>query len=334
MRLPAGLLVALSLSVSGLNAATIKKLRLEELGHDPVNRITSPIYVTAGVAPVQVGTISSAYERKGKIVRGWGSLFTKGPSYDLDPGIDLGALLAEALRTEAKAMGFEVAAPGAAGSWEISGTLKDIHTETQQITGYGAMLSYGFLEVDLQVKDPKGAPATKRWRAHSFTGKVPGGWSRKDEGEAGIAHLLVEGAHDVLARFNREFAHAPAAPAMADRLKTVVASGVDDHEADVYVVGLSGLPAAGPALLAQLEKEKSENDRAHVINALGRLGSPDAIAVLERRYDTEDEDCRWYTVRAMDYLGTDKAIAVIRNKGGKDEDGATMRLVKKVLEAP
>lgn len=310
-------------------AGTIKKVRVDEVGHDKVNRIGAPIFVTAGVAPLRIGTISSAYDRKAKVVRGYGNLFTKGPTYDLDGSLDLGALFAQSLRDEAKAMGFTLAGEGEK-VWEISGTLKNIYTESQQMTGYGAVLSYGFCDLDLVLRSPTGDTQNRTWRAHTFFGKVNMGFGRKDEAEAGLAHLLVEGAQDVLARFNRELVKARPAPAVEEKLRVLTASGVQGHEAELYLVGLSGLPAAVAPLLALLEKEPNEDNRSPLINALARLGSPEAIATLASRYEKEDEDCRWYTLKALDYIGGDKALAVLKEKGAKDQDEANKRLFKKL----
>lgn len=311
-------------------AGTIKKVRVDEFGHDKINRLTRPVYVASGVLPLRVGTITSGYDRKAKVVRGWGNLFTKGPSYDLDSAVDLGTLLTQALRDEAKAMGFALAATEGEKAWEISGTLKDMHTDSQQITGYGAVLSYGFLDLELAVRPPDGAAQNRRWRAHTFFGKVNMGFGRKDEAEAGLAHLVVEGAQDIVARLNREFLKAPPSPAMEEKLRVLTASGVQGHEAELHLVGLSGLPSAVAPLLTLLEKEPSEDNRSPIINALARLGSAEAVATLANRYEREDEDCRWYTLKAMDYIGGDKAAAVLKEKGSKDQDDANKRLIKKL----
>ncbi len=330
--LKTALLLAGAVSVgAAANAGTIKKLRVAEFGHDHVNRLAAPIYATATLPALKVGSITSAYDPKAKIVRGWGNLFTKGPTYDLGPGLDLGALLADSIRAEAAAMGFKVvAADSGEPAWEVKGSLKDIHTESQQMTGYGAVLSYGFLDADLEIRSPGGETQNRKLRAHTFFGKVNMGFGRKDEAEAGLAHLVVEGAQDIVARLNREFFKAPPLPAMDEKMKVLAASGVQGHEADLHAVGLSGAQGAVAPLLTLLEKEPNEDNRSPIINALARLGSAEVIDTLANRYDKEDEDCRWYTLKAMDYIGGDKALAVMKGKGTQDQDEANKRLIKKL----
>ena len=102
---------------------------------------------------------------------------------------------------------------------------------------------------------------------------------------------------------NRDFFKAPVHRDMAAKLQRLQTSGAKGAMGDLRHVGLSGLPSATPALLARVPKEADENVRAAIIDALGLLGSADAVGPLAGRYATEDEDCRWYTLKTMDYIG-------------------------------
>ena len=86
-------------------------------------------------------------------------------------------------------------------------------------------------------------------------------------------------------------------------------------------------------LLALVPKEPDENRRSALIEALGRLGAADAVAVLSQRYVGEDEDCRWVTLKAMDYIGGADAEALVKGAGLGDKDGGPRRLAEKITGA-
>ena len=322
------LLVCVLLMAAGLGAiATIKELKLAD-GRDDVNTITATIFDGAKASPIRVGAFKPGYDRKAKVVRkGDSGFFTKGPEYNLDQSIDLGALLGEALRAESSAMGFTSSASSPA--WEVGGTIKDIYLESKQIP-YGATLFWGYMDVALELKGPNGQTATPTLRLHNYSGSYNAGMGRRDEAQAALAHLLVEGAQEILARLNRDQFKAPV-KAEVEKLVSQLQGGVADREKDLYVVGLSGAPSAVPVLLGALAKEADENRRSAIIDALARLGSPEAVAPLTSRYATEDEDCRFYTIKAMDYIGGAAALALVREQGTKDADGPPKRISLRVL---
>lgn len=68
------------------------------------------------------------------------------------------------------------------------------------------------------------------------------------------------------------------------------------------------------------------------IQAPGQIGAADAVALLGRRYEEEDEDCRWATLKAMAYIGGDAAMRVVKNQGFKDEYVHARRLAEKVVQ--
>jgi hypothetical protein len=311
-------------------AGTLKQVRLEQ-GRYPDNRIAAPLFNTDKVAPLRIGLTAGYGSGKIKVMRSLGNMFTKGVSHELLPSIDLAALLGEAARSEAKAMGFRVA--DAAGEvWDVSGTLQDVYLESKRITGYGAMISWGYMRLDLQIKAPGGAVQTRAWRLHSFFGKMQsGGFSSKGDAETALANLLVEGAQELVTRLNHDFLKAPALPDIDKKLRAVASGGVKSHEADLYVVGLAAGASAVAPLLERLAKEESEDERAKIVNALARIGAPEAIAPLAARYAKEDEDCRWYTLKAMDYVGGDTARAFIKDTGLGDEEEECARLARRIL---
>ena len=323
------LIAFVALAAVVVHAATIKEVTIAA-GRDDFNKITAPLFA-ASARPLAIGTFQAAFDRKAKIVRrGTSGMFTRGPEYDLDKAVDLAALYAEALRAEAPAMGFTVST--AADAWQISGSVKDIYLESKQIP-YGATLFYGYMDVDLQIASGSAAPESRRMRFHTYFGAYNAGMGRKDEATDALARLLVDSAQETISRLNRQYFKSAPHQGMAARLQALRSSGVMGHENDLNAVGLSGTPGAGEALLAMLPQEKDEGRRSAIIEALGRLGSADAMTLLTSRYAAEDEDCRWATIKAMDAIGTAEALAFVKDQGAKDKDVGPKRLAQRITAA-
>ena len=209
-------------TATALAIGTIKELSLDD-GRDDVNRLTGPAVDGSGTA-VSIGTIAATFDKSAKIVRrGATGFMTRGPEYNLDKSLDLGALFGTALKQEATAMGF-----GASGAsaWQVDGTIKDIYVESKQIP-YGATLFYGFMDVDFRVAQGGAAPQTVSMRLHNYNGGYNAGMGRKDEAMVALAHLLVEGAQEALARLNRAALQGAAAPGR----RRPARSGEDDGRA-------------------------------------------------------------------------------------------------------
>lgn len=307
-----------------LAIGTITALTLEE-GRDDVNRLTAPAVDGSGTA-VAVGTIATTFDKGAKIVRrGATGFMTRGPEYNLDKALDLGALFASALKQEGSAMGFAAAG---ASPWQIDGTLKDIYVESKQIP-YGATLFWGYMDVDFRVAHG-GPPQTVSMRLHNYNGGYNAGMGRKDEAAVALAHLLVEGAQEALARLNRLYFKAPPHPGIAAVVEQVKAAGEQRSAAAVHRLALSGSPDAAALFLSLVPKEPDENRRSSLIEALGRLGAADSVPLLAQRYATEDEDCRWVSLKAMDYIGGSAAEALVKGPGMGDKDGGPRRLAEKI----
>ncbi len=314
-------------SATALAIGTIKELALTE-GRDDVNRIAAPL--VDGSVAVSVGTIASGFDRNAKIVRrGATNFMTRGPEYNLDKALDLGALFATALREEATAMGFK---PSGAEAWEVGGTIKDVYLESKQIP-YGATLFYGYMDVEFALKKGGGAPQAVRMRLHNYNGGYNAGMGRKDEAGSGLAHLIVEGAQEALARLNRSHFKAPPAAGVSALIDQVKVPGPQRKDGAVYQLGLSGAPDAPGVLLQLIPQETDENRRSMLIEALGRLQAQEAVPLLAQRFTTEDEDCRWFTLKAMDYIGGDVAAGVVKGAGVKDKDGGPRRLAERIAGA-
>ena len=311
-----------------LAIGTIKELSLDD-GHDEVNKLIAPA-VDGSRTAVAIGTIAGTFDRSAKIVRrGATGFMTRGPEYNLDKSLDLGALFGSALKQEATAMGF-----GASGAsaWQVDATIKDIYVESKQIP-YGATLFYGFMDVDFRIAQGGAAPQTVSMRLHNYNGGYNAGMGRKDEAMVALAHLLVEGAQEALARLNRLHFKAPPHPGVAALLEQVKKMGANRPAAAVHRVALSGSPEAPAVLLALVPKEPDENRRSSLIEALARLGASEAVPVLSQRYAAEDEDCRWVTLKAMDYIGGADAEALLKSAGLADKDGGPRRLAEKATGA-
>jgi hypothetical protein len=311
-------------SATVLAIGTIKELSLAD-GRDEATRITAPV-VDGSATAVTIGTLTGTFDRGGKIVRrGATGFMTRGPEYNLDKALDLPALFATALREEAAAMGFKTAAPDA---WQVGGTIKDVYVESKQIP-YGATLFYGYMDVELTVAKGGGAPQAVPTHLHIYNGGYNAGMGRKDEAAVALSHLFVEGAQEALARLNRLHFKAPAASNVGGLVEQVKKPGDQRSASALHRLSLSGANGASGLLLELIPKETDENRRSALIEALARLGAPDAVPVLSQRYAAEDEDCRWYTLKAMDYIGGAPAEALIKGAGLADKDGGPRRLAEK-----
>jgi hypothetical protein len=322
------LALVLTVSVGLMSASTIPKITLAD-GYDERNRVLAPVY--DGAAITVEFSVTAQVSPSAKFVRRMGGRLpaTRGPEYDLATTVNLGALFSDALRDETLAMG--LGRPNAVKpSWRVVAILKDAYLESRQVY-MGATLFYGFLDVELTVSGPDGAGKAVRLRQHTYSGGYNAGMGRRDEAEDAAAHLLVEGAQEVIARLNREFFKAAASAPMSGKLAALKGSDLSRKFGDIRALGLSGHQAAVAALLGLLADQDDENVRSEIVNALGLLGSAEAVDTLSRRYPSEDEDVRWYTLKAMDYIGGDAASRTISVGGLNDKDSAAKRLAARIV---
>ena len=244
------LVLAMVLTVGGVvvSAATIKEIRLAD-GSDEGNKISSPLYDTSGAPGLKL-TVKSAYDRKPKFVRRVPAAFMapKGPEYDLDPKVDIAQLLTDALKAEAMVMGFKRASAGEP-AWRVNGTIMDVYLESRQVY-MGATLFYGYLDIEFQMTGPSGVAHQNRLKVHTYSGSYNGGFGRRDEAESAAAHLMVDGAQEVIARLNRDFFKAPAHGDVTAQLNRVKAELVDTlgvRDEDTGPKRLAGRIAGKPA---------------------------------------------------------------------------------------
>lgn len=310
------LLVACSVVVFA--AATIRVFRLQD-GYEEANTIGSTLYDASGVGPVVFTDMSSAYDRKALLVR-------KGnrtaPEYFLAETIDLAAAFSQALRSESQAMGFRPMGTG----WQVSGSIREIYLESHQVY-MGATLFYGYIDVEFTVVAPRGgAPKTVPMRLHCYHGAYKQRLNRQQEAREGLAHLVVEGAQEAVARLNRAYFEAPPTGAMVRIGSTLRRPSAND----LHLVGLSGAREAVQPLLKLLVDTDDENVRFDIIAALGRIGAAEAMPLLEKRYKDEDEDCRWATLKALDYIGGEKALTLAQKLGRGDDFYPCDHIVKRM----
>ena len=307
-----GLLAVVELHAIG----TIKTVTLAD-GRTTENTLKAPLFDGRASPAVRVGAIASAFDRKAKIVRrGTSGFFTKGPEYNLDRSVDLGALLAESLRTEAVSMGLSAGEGGV----RLDGTLHDIYLESKQIP-YGATLFYGYMDVELKLSGSQ--TGSERFRVHHYTGSYNAGLGRRDEAEVALAQLLVNGAQELIARLGRRTLPLKALAGVA-ALQPV-------NTPDIYAIGLAGLQTVASELAKRLSTDTDEDRREALLNAIALLGVPDVVPALASRYDAENEDCRWYTLKALDYIGSDGALAIVKSRGLADRDVGPRRLAARIL---
>jgi hypothetical protein len=310
-------------------ALTIPKVDLSEIDDDAIE-ITSPVWAGQEAGPILVGKFESSFDRKiaGKLAGGFRNAMI--PNYNLAPEVDLGEVLAAALRSEGTKLGLNTMAPqeGKAPQWTVDGTIRDAKVDIQHM-GYGSLLLYTYLDVDVRVTKEGEPPVTHRIRPARLFVMYQGGMGMGDEVQSALEKVLLVGTHQILARLNREHFHAPALPALQAKLAGL--KKVTDEEGDLHAIGISGVEGAGAALAARLEKEKDENARTSLVYALTSLGADAHVPLLARRYASEDDDVRYATIIAMANAATPEALALIREKGLKDKTMIVRKLSERLL---
>jgi hypothetical protein len=309
-------------------AGTFEKINLAEVDDDSIE-ITWPVWDGSKAGPVLVGRFDSTFDRT--VVRKLASGFRNAmiPSQTLAPQLDLGEILATSMRVEGRKLGLNMMEPqeGAAPQWVVGGTIRDAVVEIQHM-GYGSLLFYAYLDVDVSVAK-EGAPATAvRMRPARLFVLFNAGLGTGDEAQLALTKMIVLGSQQILARLNREHIHAPALSSIDAKLAGL--KKVTEQEPDLHHIGLSGAPGASAALVSMLEKEKDENARTALVYALTDLGAAEHAPLLIRRYATEDTDVRYATLIALDTVGTSEALALIREKGTRDKNLAIKRLAERI----
>lgn len=311
-------------------AITIKTLDLKEVD-DTTIEIAAPVWDGSKAGPVLVGMFESKFDRKVASKLGGGFRNAMMASYDLAPTLDLGQVFADALRAEGTKLGLTMMSPqeAKAPQWMIDGTILGVNVDMQHM-GYGSLLFYTSLDVEVRVTKQGAQPVTHRLRPARLFVMYNGGMGMGDEVQAALSKILIVGAQQSLARLNREHFHAPALPAMEARLAGL--KKIDDRgETELHAISLSGVRGAAAALASRLESERDENARTSIVYALTSLGAEEHVPLLIRRFASEDDDVRYATIIALASAGTPEAMALIREKGTKDKTLIIRKLSERLL---
>lgn len=323
------LLLCLAVSTPAF-AITISSLDLTKTDDTDIE-ITQPVWDGSKSGSVLINTFESKFDRKvaNKLAGGFRNAMM--PSYDLAPTLDLGQVFAEALRAEGRKLGLSTMSPreSKAPRWTIDGTIHDAKVDIQHM-GYGSLLFYTYLDMDVRVTKEGGQPVTERIRPARLFVMYNGGMGMGDEVQTALVKILTVGAHQTLARLNREYFQAPVLPAMETRLANL--KKIDDRgEAELHAIGISGVRGASAALASRLESERDENARTSIVYALTSLGAEEHVPLLVRRFASEDDDVRYATIIALANVSTPEAEALIRDKGTKDKTMVVRKLSERLL---
>jgi hypothetical protein len=328
--LAASLAIAFSLALF-FGAAPLEAAKLEVIdlawGYDPEdNLLGAPVFEGASAPPLRFEAIRVVRDPQAEFIRRIPGGFVRPLRYELAPGLDLGALLAASLRSEAGTLGLRSSPENEAVV--VRGQLLDPFVENRGVFG-GAILFYSYFAVELELAWPDGRTQRLAGSFHDMAVRVNGGFGAKDEAGEATARLLVNAAQEIVARIARDHLKAPVLPAVKDLIPTLAASGADDRYPSLRRLGLSGLPEAAPLLLELMARQKEEDDRAQVIGALASLRDPAAVDKLAAAYRQDGaEDCRFAMLKAFAYLGGDQAAGYIRELGLADKDSANSRLAR------
>ena len=268
-------------TATALAIGTIKELSLDD-GRDDVNRLTAPA-VDGSRTAVAIGTIAADL-RQGRQDRAARRDRVHDPRSRIQPRQVARPRRPVRQRPQAGSRRRWASARRAPSAWQVDGTIKDVYVESKQIP-YGATLFYGFMDVDFRVAQGGAAPQTVSMRLHNYNGGYNAGMGRKDEAMVALAHLLVEGAQEALARLNRLHFKAPPHPGVAaliEQVKTMGEQRPARGAASGGAVRVAG--GAGGAAGAGAARSRTRTGRSSLIEALGRLGAADAVPVLSQRY--------------------------------------------------
>ncbi len=309
-------------------AGTFSKLDMSEIDDDAIE-ITSPVWDGSQSGPILVNRFESSFDRKvaRKVAGGFRNAGIKDQT--LGSEVDLGELLAATLRSEGRKLGLRMMEPqeAVAPQWIIGGTIREALVEIQHV-GYGSLLFYSSLDVDVTLTKKGASPVTRRVRPARLFVMYNGGMGTGDEAQMALEKIILTGSHSILAHLNREHIHAPALAAMQAKLAGL--KSVGDQEGDLHAIGLAGASGAAAAIASRLQTERDENARTSLVYALTDLGAAEHVALLIRRYASEDADVRYATLSALADVGSAEAMALIRDVGTKDKNTAVKRLAERL----
>lgn len=309
---------------------TIKSLDLAATDDTNIE-ITSPVWDGSAAGVIYVRKFESTFDREVAQKLGGGFRNAMMPSYDLAPSLDLGEVFATALRAEGRKLGLHTGGPEEPqrSQWLIDGSIHAANVDIQHM-GYGSLLFYTFLDLEVRVSKEGASPVTHRIRPARLFVMYNAGMGMGDEVQAALAKILVVGAQQTLARLNREHFQAPVLQTMEARLASL--KTIDDHgEAELHAIGISGVRGASAALRSRLATERDENVRTSIVYALTSLGAAEDVPLLMQRFAKEDPDVRYATIIAMGHVATPEAIAFIREKGMGDKTLAIRKLSERLL---
>jgi hypothetical protein len=237
-------------------------------------------------------------------------------------GEKLGAHLADAMTSEARALGLETGD----GGWRVGGSIDEIAMDERRIT-YGPHMFYSYMGVTLRIESPSGETASQRYRVHEIYWRYNAGFGARDEALEALATFVVDSAQELVVRLNMDFFGNP--PASRIAAIAIDAGRLDDQRALIREVGLSGSADGASALLGLLLRTSDESERADILNGLALLQSEESASLLMGSYASEGEDARFFALKALDYLGGEARDFAIE-QGSRDEEESCRLLAERV----
>lgn len=332
---PALLLALLCVLPSSAHGARDLEFVDLSVGYDTEdNVLTGPVFEGASAPPLVFEALTDELDRSELFVRKVPGGFVRPLRYGIAPSLDLAGLMTTALRSESATLGLR--SSPAEEAVKVSGKISEAFVENRPVVA-GAILFYAYMILDLELTFPDGRKETMRAVYHDMVSRYNGGFGARDEAGEAIARFLVQSAQEVAARIAREHLKAPVHPGVPALIPGLQRTGAEGQYVALRRLGLSGHPEALEPLLTLLSREKEEDNRSQVINALANLRSPEALERLASRYKADkDEDCRFYSIKAFVYRlnegDGDQSLAWIKDLGTKDKNMATKRLARYWLD--
>ena len=319
-------LAVLLLGTTPLLAKDLEIMEISEAYDYDENVLQAPVFESDSMPPVVFEVLEDAFDRNANFVRRIPGGFVRAPRYGIAPSLKMGAVLTDVLRAEAATMGLRSLPSEEAV--KVSGKIPEFFLECRGIFG-GALMFFGYLEVDLTLTWPDGREENLTGNFHGLHVRYNGGFGARDEAREATGRFMIDSAQEIVARLAREHLEAQVHSTVAYALDALSKTGVENHHPALRRVGLSGLPEAGAVLVELLAREKQEDERGHIIDALASLGDLEALSRVAARYPTEpDEDTRFFSLKAFAYSRTEEGEKWIADLGTRDKDRAVKRLAE------
>jgi hypothetical protein len=307
-------------------ANPLDKVSLEDGRHDE-NRVQGPVWETQGAPSVRFGEVTCTCQAGDPLVR---RAKSGKPRYVIGSQLDLPGLLASALRAEAATLGLPTAADSSSSGPVVDVSIEHIELGEKRIP-FGPLMYFTVLEVELRASGAPGVEPVHRLSLPNLAWQYNAGFGARDEASEALAMVIVEAAQEIVGYVATEIARLEPASTIAGTLAAIRAYGVEDREAEVRRIGLSGARALATELAALAASQDEEDERSEIFDALAMLRDASVVPELIRFYDGEDADARFFLLKALAAIGDAAAMQFLEGRGTGDPEAGCRQLAERAI---